>query len=155
MRDLRKSLKEEKIQSLRLHTPFCVEAGTPIGNVLKEMAGRRIGHAIVIKEKKVIGIFTERDALTRMVEQKIGSGTPVDSLMTPDPKVLKKDDSVAEAIRLMSQGGYRHLPILNEREEIAGIVSVRDILQYLADHFPYEVYNLPPDPQIIRAPEGA
>ena len=110
----------------------------------------------MVEGKGVIGIFTERDVLTKVVEQKVDLATPIEKLMTPDPKVLKREDSVADAIRLMNQGGYRHIPIVDDQGEVQGIVRVRDIIKYLAEHFPYEVYNLPPDPrQIIRAPEGA
>lgn len=155
MKDLKKVLKEERIHGLRMRPPVCLPKETPLKRVLEMMREKKTGCAILTDEKKIVGIFTERDALTRVVEQKIDLKTPIEKLMTPDPKVLKIEDSVADAIRLMNQGGYRHIPILDSREWVQGVVSVRDILKYLAEHFPYEVYNLPPDPQVIRAPEGA
>ena len=76
--------------------------------------------------------------------------------MTPNPTTLKTTDSVADAIRLMNQGHYRHLPLVDENGGLVGVLGVRDLINYLAEHYPYEVYNLPPDPhQVIRAPEGA
>lgn len=155
MSDLKKALKEDKIQGLRLRPPLCLPQETPLKKVLELMREKKTGCAILVNEKKIVGIFTERDALTRVIEQKVDPKTPIEKLMTANPKVLKRGDSVADAIRLMNQGTYRHIPILDGEGEVQGVVSVRGILQYLAEHFPYEVYNLPPDPQIIRAPEGA
>ena len=119
------------------------------------MSEKKTGSVTVVEGMRVVGIFTERDVLTRVVEQKVNPKTPLSKLMTSDPKVLKMGDSIADAIRLMNQGSYRHIPITDEAGEVQGILSVRDIIKYLAEHFPCEVYNLPPGPQIIRAPEGA
>lgn len=157
MLDLKKILNEEKLRNLRLRPSLCLEMGSPLGAALEEMKKARTGCALVLgADRRIVGIFTERDALGKVWEQKPDPKTPIERFMTPDPKVLKMDDSVAEAIRLMNQGGYRHIPIVDSGGGVRGVVSVRDILSYLAEHFPYEVYNLPPDPrQIARAPEGA
>lgn len=159
MADLRKSLKSEKIQCLRLRSPLTVDRTTPLKNVLVRMREEKKGYAIVLDKgdgKKIVGIFTERDVMTRVIEQKVDLKTPVEKVMTPNPKVLKITDSVADAIALMSGGSYRHAPLVDDKDEVAGILGVRDLIQYLAEHYPYEVYNLPPDPkQIIRDAEGA
>jgi CBS domain-containing protein len=56
----------------------------------------------------------------------------------------------------MEEGGYRHLPVVDERERPVGILSVKRIIRYLVEHFPTTVYNLPPDPQAVpKNPEGA
>lgn len=155
MGDLKTILKEEKIRGLPFYPLLCLPQKTPLRQVLNAMREKRNGCVIAMDGKKVTGILTERDVLTRVVEQKLDPETPMEKVMTPNPKVLKMEDSVADAIRLMNQGSYRHLPILDASGEVQGLVSVRQIIRYLAEHFPYEVYNLPPNPQIIRAPEGA
>jgi CBS domain-containing protein len=117
------------------------------------------GYAVVLEDeasRKVAGIFTERDVMTRVVEQKVAAATPVEKVMTTNPTTLKLTDSVADAIRLMSQGHYRHLPLVDDDGGLVGVLSVRDLITYLAEHYPHQVFNLPPDPhQVIRAPEGA
>lgn len=117
------------------------------------------GYAVVLEDeasRKVAGIFTERDVMTRVVEQKVAASTPVEKVMTANPTTLKLTDSVADAIRLMSQGHYRHLPLVDDAGGLVGVLSVRDLITYLAEHYPHQVFNLPPDPhQVIRAPEGA
>jgi CBS domain-containing protein len=47
----------------------------------------------------------------------------------------------------MDQGSYRHLPLVDDSGRVEGIISIQDIIQYLAEGFPTEVLNLPPDPQ--------
>ena len=154
--DMNKVLKSEKIQSLRLRTAVSLERSTPLKKVLDAMRVNKTGAVVIVDNKKIVGIFTERDAMTRVVEQKIDGNTPIEKLMTPDPKVLRMEDSVADVIQLMNKGGYRHIPLVDSQGEIQGMVTVRDIIKYLAEHFPYEIYNLPPDPnQIMQAPEGA
>jgi CBS domain-containing protein len=122
------------------------------------MREEKKGYAVVIDPAggTVAGIFTERDVMTRVIEQKLPATTPVEKVMTPSPKTLKVTDSVADAIRLMNQGRYRHLPLVDADGRLVGVLGVRDVIGYLAEHYPHEVYNLPPDPhQVIRAPEGA
>jgi CBS domain-containing protein len=69
---------------------------------------------------------------------------------------LSADETVADAIKKMSDGGYRHLPIVDGGGQPAGLASVAGIVHYLVDHFPNTIYNLPPDPNATqREREGA
>ncbi len=156
MTELEKSLKGDKIQSLKLRKPLCVLRGTTLREVFRRMRDEKKGHAIVLDGEQVVGIFTERDVLTKVIEQKVSPETPVEKLMTPNPKVLSLEDSVAKAIEIMNKGKYRHLPLIDGDGKVQGVLGVRDIIRYLAEHFPHEVYNLPPNPhQVMRSQEGA
>lgn len=151
-----KALKNEKIRNLSTREAVLVAPDDTYQKVLKLLREARSGCAVVVRAKKVVGILTERDILTRCILSHIDPKTPVEKLMTPNPKVLDMEDSVAVAIRLMHDGKYRHLPVVNTQREFLGLVSVRDIVSYLAENYPYEIYNLPPDPhQVIASPEGA
>jgi hypothetical protein len=56
----------------------------------------------------------------------------------------------------MEEGGYRHLPVVDESSRVVGILSVKRIVHYLVEHFPNTVYNLPPDPNAVQQQrEGA
>ena len=155
-KNLHGTLKNERIQHLTKRPPVMVPSGTPLKTVLETLKQQRRGCVIVQSNHKVIGLFTERDLLTRVIEPRLSLQTPIDQVMTPNPMTLPLTASVAEAIQLMSQKGYRNIPMVDEQGGVQGIISVRDILKFLAEHFPYEVYNLPPDlHQINRAREGA
>ena len=76
--------------------------------------------------------------------------------MTSNPQVLTVDDTVSEALSLMSGGHYRNVPVLSESGQIVGNLSQHAVIRFLTDHFPREIYNLPPDPELIpRTREGA
>src|SRR5437867_11195164 len=108
------------------------------------MQSRRRPCVLVCDGRKVVGIFTERDLLNRLNLGAVDYTAPVDSVMTPEPRTLSHDDGVADAIRLMTEEGYRHIPLVDAAGLGVGLLSARDILAYIAEHFPTEVLNLPP-----------
>ena len=76
--------------------------------------------------------------------------------MTPKPVCILAKDPIRLAVKKMEQGGYRHLPVLDETGRPVGVLTSTRIVHYLAEHFPATVYNLPPDPLAVpEEPEGA
>ena len=76
--------------------------------------------------------------------------------MTPDPEVLPVRSTVAYALNKMSLGGFRHLPVVDEEHRPVFVVSVRDIVGFLVEAFPREVFNLPDlEVSTTRSREGA
>jgi CBS domain-containing protein len=136
---------------------------------------------VVIVEKwgerlKPVGIFTERDYLFKIAGRETvaapvpppGSprspgqppaeegieALPVERFMTPAPTTLPIDAALDRALQVMSAGGYRHLPLVDGEGHLAGILSVRDIIVYLAELFPTACINLPRSNQSIDTREG-
>jgi CBS domain-containing protein len=70
---------------------------------------------------------------------------PLGDVMTVDPESLPIDAKLAWALNMMSVGGFRHLPITDDRGWPAFILTVRDIVEFLVESFPAEILNLPPD----------
>jgi CBS domain-containing protein len=99
------------------------------------MVADRMGCAVVIDEdKKLLGIFTERDALLRLnVDAARMAHKPVSSVMTANPATLKARDKIAFAIHRMNVGGFRHIPILDDADRLVGVISIRGILAYLTE----------------------
>jgi CBS domain-containing protein len=64
--------------------------------------------------------------------------------MTASPRTILESESLETAIRLMTAGGYRHLPLVDAAGTLVGVLSARDIIRHLAEFFPVEVMNLPP-----------
>jgi len=76
------------------------------------MAQRKIGAVLVTEGARLVGIFTERDLLTRVVAKALEpSKTRLAEVMTPDPDVIQGAATVRDALELMHRGGYRHLPV--------------------------------------------
>jgi predicted transcriptional regulator len=79
----------------------------------------------------------------------------VDAFMTANPITLSPDDTIGDATNLMNKQHFRHIPIIGEDGRATGIVSIKDIIQLVAESFPEHVLNLPPRPhQKMETPEG-
>jgi len=127
-----KGLLKDRIESLNPKTPFAVPPETPIGEVLSSMVAESIGCVMVLDGSKLCGIFSEYDALMKVnanLEQI--ADRPISSVMTPNPVTLEMSNKIAFALQQMHVGGYRHLPVLADGQ-LAGVISIRDILNYLA-----------------------
>lgn len=95
------------------------------------------GHhcAVVVAGGAIVGIFTERDLLLKLAnDYNALADAPVSDFMTRDPVTLKDDVPAAFALNRMMVGGYRHIPLEHDGR-LTGVVSVRDILAYLAKRF--------------------
>jgi len=127
--------------------PVLVPPTARLGDVVATMRNHRTGAALVVDRGDLIGIFTERDLMRRVDHGSLAwRDTPVSEVMTARPLVIREEDTVAEALRRIDVGKRRHLPIMRGREVVA-IVSVRDLLAFIASRFPADFLNLPPSPE--------
>jgi CBS domain-containing protein len=135
--------------------PVKVALDTRLGDVVGSMHAARTGAALVVDADALAGIFTEHDLLRRVDQSSHAwRDLPVHKVMTPRPRVIREDDTLAEAMRRMDAGKHRHLPVVRGRVPIA-ILSIRELLAFVASKFPADFINLPPDPdKEARAPWG-
>lgn len=107
--------------------PFTLPAEATVQQACQEMRDRRIG-AIVVTDSAggVVGIFTGRDAICRMLaEGRDPARTSLGEVMSANPDTLQVDHRAIEALRLMQDGGFRHVPVV-DGGKLAGIVSLGD-----------------------------
>jgi CBS domain-containing protein len=132
---LEKGLLKDRIEVLKPRPPLVVRPDTPIGEVLKRMIADRLGCAVVTDEnRRLLGIFTERDALMRLnIDAARMANKPVSSVMTTNPATLRARDKIVYALHRMNVGGFRHIPILDDDERLVGVISIRGILAYLTE----------------------
>ncbi len=136
---------------------ICVNPRTSVADAIALMKQHGTGCVLVEVEHRLVGIFTERDVLFRVV----GSGlepaeTPVSAVMTPDPETLTMNDRLAWVLRMMAVGGFRHAPIIDDEGRPVGVYSVKHIVERLVECFPKAVLTLPPRPNAIpHTREGA
>ena len=153
--DIEAILKTARIDELSIQTVEGVSPATPIGEVYKLMDQGDLSAVMVCEEDRVVGIFTQRDILYRTALEEIDDSTPIEKLMSPDPVSLQPHERLADAIRVMAEGGYRHLPLVDDKGRAAGLITNRDVLKFIADYFPETVLNLPPRlHQQMSRPEG-
>lgn len=149
-------LIRDRLTRLPIRPPLLVEKGGLVKDIIPQMKVKRVGCVLIHDQGKLIGIFTERDVLRKIVPTLSSLQSPIGNFMSPNPKSLKINQTVGTVIKLMSEGGYRNLPVVNTDGSILGTINVKDVVRYLAGFFPSEVFNLPPNPrQISDAPEGA
>jgi CBS domain-containing protein len=115
------------------------------------------GAVLVLRNGRLVGIFTERDVLMKVAGQPTDiEHTPVSHLMTTDPVTLPADASVAFALNKMLIEGFRHIPLVDDQNQPTAVVSMRDLIDYLSNFFSREILNLPPDPRVaFRNRDGA
>ena len=136
-----------EVVALAVDPPVVVDAATPLRDVLRRMRDEKSGCALVTRDERLAGIFTERDVVARVLGSEGALDQPVAEWMTADPDRVTQTDSIRKAVRLMRRGGFRNVPIVDESDGVVGCVRHKDIINYLAELYPEQVLNLPPDPE--------
>ncbi|MGB3565184.1 MAG: CBS domain-containing protein [Thermoanaerobaculia bacterium] len=148
-------IKAARISELPMRKNLVVEPTTPLQEVYRLMDEGDWSAVVVCRGDKAVGIFSQRDILYRTALEDLEPSTPIEQLMTPDPVTLGIDEGLAAAIKIMVDGGYRHIPILDNKGNTAGVITSREILRHIADHMPETVLNLPPRlHQELHRPDG-
>jgi len=140
-----------------LRKAVCVVPTVSVRSAIEQMNQNGVGCVLVEERGQLTGIFTERDVLTKIVGTTLDlDHTSVASVMTPDPESLAPEDRVAYALNLMCIGGFRHIPLRDESGHPIGVVSMRNVVDYMVDVLRTEVLNLPPVARTgTHAREGA
>ena len=120
------------IRSLRTivagHPPIVASSITTVVEAARTMRQHNIGAMLVVDHARLIGIFTERDALFRVLsEGRDPHATRLADVMTAQPQTIHPDEPFLRALRMMHEGKFRHLPVV-EFDRPLGVVSVRDAL---------------------------
>jgi CBS domain-containing protein len=140
-----------------LRPAISVAPTASVRQAIERMQQGRAGCVLVEDKGVLTGIFTERDVLTKIVGTSLDlDRTTVETVMTRNPESLGPDDRVSYALNKMSIGGFRHIPLVDDDGHPVGVVSMRNVVDYMVELFRNQVLNLPPSPHnISRAREGA
>jgi CBS domain-containing protein len=113
---------------LRNQVTVFAEVQQTVLEAVKLMVQHNIGAVPVLKEGQLVGIFSERDLMSRVVaEGKDAAHIKVSAVMTEDPLTIAPNDNLETCMTLMKRHGFRHLPVCSGRE-VKGVISLRDIL---------------------------
>jgi len=143
---IEKSVKDVEVVALKMDPPVVLEETASVRDVLRQMQEKRSGYALLCREGRLSGIFTERDVLNKVVGIEGVLDKPVSDLMTRNPVCVHEKDPIRNAVMHMHKGGFRNVPILDGNGKIITCVRHKDIVHYLVEHFAQQVLNLPPDP---------
>jgi len=115
----------------------CAE-GMSVGEAARLMQRHRTGAIMVVEGERLIGIFTERDALFRVLAENRDQSTPVRDVMTRSPLSISPDKPFAEALQIMHEGRFRHVPVV-ENGRAVGMVSASDAMGPELEAFVWEL----------------
>ena len=119
--------------------PLTASATMTVGDAARLMKQSKFGAVMVVENGKLVGIFTERDALFRVVAEGLDAqNTPLASVMTRDPQTIHPDRPFVDALHLMHASGFRHVPVV-EDGRLVGMVSARDAYGEELENFVYEL----------------
>jgi len=111
---------------VRNQDPLTLPPGSTVEEACRCMRDRRVGAVLVTEDGCLVGVFTGRDAVHRVLaEGKNASDTRLADVMTRDPNAMPPGKTAIEVLRLMEDGRYRHMPIV-EGGKVVGIVSRYD-----------------------------
>jgi CBS domain-containing protein len=107
---------------------YSLDADRTVLEAARFMMEHRIGALPVLRNGELVGIFSERDIMNRVVAiGRLPGSTKISEVMTTNPKAVNVDETIENCLYLMREFGFRHLPIVDGKE-LKGLVSSRDIL---------------------------
>lgn len=133
---IKHSLETHTLADLDPGRPITVTADTTLAEVVRIMRANTVGAVLVVGQLGILkGVFTERDALTKVACQINDlETTPVRQCMTPNPTSLRLDTPIAHAIHLMAVHAFRHIPVVGEAGKLVGVISFRDVVRFIKSH---------------------
>ena len=120
---------DELMHELHLGEPDVVDVSADADQAVQVMHEHGSDCVLVVEGGRLVGIFTDRDAVLKVAGSPAGP-RPIADLMTRDPVVLRHDDTIAVAINKMAVGGFRHIPIVEDGVP-TGVVTARDVFRHL------------------------
>jgi len=150
-RDVGREMLQTPLSDLKRAPPVTVAPEATVARAVELMRKKKVSSVIVKKGKNVVGIFTERDLVSRAMAAKAFTRAPVKKFMTPAPETLVISAPVAYALNKMSVGRFRHVVLVEKGGALAGVVSIRDIIDFIVELCPEEILNLPPEPELAIA----
>ena len=147
--------REDSVSSMKTDDYVCIAPATPLSKAIEAMKQDEGGCAIVCEaDGSVVGIFTERDVLTKIVGQETDPSAPVSEWMSPVVATLTPAATIGEVVAIMNDKGYRNIPLV-KNGRLVGSISVFDVIGYLAESYPKTTMNLPPNPdQVMESTDG-
>lgn len=142
------------VSELNPSPPVTIDITDTLQDALMFMQLKQMGCVLITKGVALIGILSERDLIAKVLGHKDLTSLKLGEVMTSHPETFHPDDPIAFIMKAMTVGGYRHIPIVDDQDQPVGIVSMKDIVRYLVEHFPEDVMNLPPQPLRKSATEN-
>lgn len=121
---------------------YTIRKNASVAEAVHEMNTKGIGALLVVEDNRAVGIFTERDVLRRVVDaDRDPTALKVGEVMTRNPVTIDCGDHVQQAMGIMTERRFRHLPVM-ENGEIVAMLSIGDVLKWLTIHQEAEIRQM-------------
>lgn len=120
-----------------------VQETATVWEAVQEMVKNKVGAVSVLSGDRLVGIFTERDLMKKVVAGDLPPKTTrVKEVMTRDVKTLTADTPVIDALRLMLDNQFRHAPLVDKQKKVVGMLSLRDLLRHQVEELDRELNSV-------------
>ena len=149
-----RNVRGDSVSLMETDDYVCLAPTDALSKAIEAMKADEGGCAIVCENGRVVGIFTERDLLTKIIGEPVDLNSPVSNWMSPVVATLTPDATIGDAVAVMNEKSYRNIPLVKDGQ-LAGSISVFDVISYLAESYPKTTMNLPPNPdQVMETTDG-
>lgn len=133
------ALAEETVAAIRSRPYAEIAPDKSVYGALQALAGLKVASLLVVEDGRLVGVFTERDALERVATQfEQVRNLPVCEVMTTNPVVICETDPAGTALHAIAVAGYRHVPVLDIEDKVVGVISPRRVIEFLQSRFTEE-----------------
>lgn len=120
--------------------PALVEPTATVSEAVELMSKTNVGAVAVVEKGGLVGIFTERDVMNRVVrEHRPPETTKVSEVMTQEVISAKRDMAYGDALRMMVGKHFRHIPVVDDEGHVTGMLSVRDLYEHAVEELSHEL----------------
>jgi CBS domain-containing protein len=129
-----KDLNEIPIKDLNIaHSTCTTKKDASLRSVVDMLKEKKIGCVLITEDDTPIGIFTERDFLTKIGFNETLAHEPIEKFMTKDPLGVQEDEPVFKALLMMRMGRFRHVIVVNQDNKLVNVLSIKDLMDFLCD----------------------
>lgn len=127
---------------------------TTAAAAIQLMLERHVGSVVVLEARKVLGIFTERDVLRKLaLSGRDPANVPVSELMTAPVTTVPPETNPTDALAIMLEHHFRHLPVVDSKGRLRGVLSIRNLLQEMMEKYRHQLHSL--EQYVISEEPGA
>ncbi len=152
---VRGTFETDSISALGLPPPVTVPSTATIGAALKAVQDHGKGYVLIVEDGRPRGIMSQRDVLMNIVARDVKYDSNVMDFFSKIPVTLTGTERIARAIKVMISEGADIIPIVDSAGQATAVLLSVDVIHFLAEAFPAQLLNLPPQPhQTLPKPEG-
>lgn len=152
---VRGTFETDPISALGLPPPVTVSTAATVGSALAAVQKHGQGYVLVVEDGQPKGFMSQRDVLMNIVARDVKYDGNVMDFVSKIPVTLTAKERISRAIKVMIAEGVDNIPVVDGRGRAIAVLRSVDVIRFLAEAFPQQLLNLPPNPhQTLPRPEG-